>query len=213
METTLSTGTKIFIAGLVVVASVFGFWEYFTRMQGSLAAVHVSEKSEPEWVAPYTPLANPSAAKYVAPPDRHIDLQLYDKAVLYLMDVQEADGHFDSARAGAAPEFCNLNGDMACTALAAGVLMGASSGKSQKKDAVKCAKRAVKWMDSKLQPDGFIVDVQAPGEPVIAQLFATDTFRFATSYSTRDDRRELTNKLASAALLKMKAKSGGEGVG
>lgn len=207
----MNTGTKILIAALVVVASVFGFWEYFTRSQGSRPRAQAGEKAEPEWVGPYTPLANPSAAKYKPPQDREPDMQLYDKAVLYLMDVQEPDGHFDSARAGAAPEFCNLNGDIANTALAAWVLMGASTGLSQNPEAVRRAKLAVKWMESKLRPDGFIADINAPGEPVVAQLFAADTFRVATSYSTRDKRRELTNKLASAALLKMRAKNGGYG--
>ena len=154
--------------------------------------------------------ANASAAGYIAPKDRSMDMQLFDKALLYLLDVQEPDGHFDSAKTGAAPEFQNLNNDIVITAIAAWVLMGSSSGVNQNTDALAGARKARRWMESKIKPDGIIAD--GPGESALAQFFASDLFRLAASYSTRDSLRQTTNRLNSAALLKMKAKNGGYGL-
>ncbi|HLX59846.1 MAG TPA: hypothetical protein VKX17_01070 [Planctomycetota bacterium] len=234
----MTTGVKLFIAVLAVAASTFGFWKYFNGLNANPAESRIetprdapsrpAESTKPVETAKTTLPAQtaessvprpahsgadltPSAAKYIAPPERSLDMQMFDKAVLYLIDIQEPDGHFDSAKAGAAPEFCNLNGDIANTALAAWVLMGSSSGRDQNPPALAGARKAVQWLESKIKPDGFIVDPAGPGEPVISQLFATDMFRLAAAYSTRDKLRQTTNLLASAALMKMRAKNGGFG--
>ena len=226
----MSTPFKLVFAAVVVLASVGASWYVFNSPHEPAVApplpipmpepkptvapkntISVSTDSSPSVSADGSIPANASALRYRAPKDRGDDMQMFDKAVLYLMDVQDPDGHIDSARTGAAPEFQNLNNDIALTSIAAWVMMGSSSAQNQNPEAVARARKAVRWLESKTQPDGTIGDVNGPGEAVLAQLFACDAFRMAVSYSTRESLRAETSRLNSVALRKMSAANGGYG--
>jgi len=152
-----------------------------------------------------------AVADYVAPKDRSLELQAFDKAVLYLSALQEEDGHWDAKKAGASSEFCNQNGDVALTALATYVQLCTTQGKQQNRDAMQRAKRGLDWLRKYLKPDGCIVDESKPGEPVVAQLLATMAFLQSSSMSTRNILREAATATARYAILKMQAAPGGYG--
>ncbi len=231
MVISVTTSIKLFAAAALVAVGIGGFWFYFNHAADGTESVpgirHADTAKAPDAasapIARSSPLPvlapdgsivqNASAAKYQAPNERSLDMQIFDKAVLYLMDVQEPDGHFDSAKTGAAPEFCNLNGDIALTALAAWAMMASSLGQSQNPVAIARARSAIRWMETKINPDATIGDVKGPGEPAIAQLLASHAFCMAIDYSTRESLRQNANRLNSYALLKMKAKNGGYGPG
>src|SRR5688572_24698890 len=59
----------------------------------------------------------PSAARYVPPAGLNVEMQAFEKAVLFLLDRQEPDGHWSAQKNGSAPEFQNENGDIALTSL------------------------------------------------------------------------------------------------
>jgi len=237
----VNTSSKLLCAAVVVVASVGASWFVFSQSElpppsTPVPVVQTSEKPVEVKPAEFIPAPKPvatnsvpnavpklavnpdgsipsgaSALKYKVPQDRSLDMQLFDKAILYLMDVQEDDGHFDSKKTGAAPEFQTLNNDIILTSISAWVLLGSSSGVNQNVEAVARARKAVKWLESKTKPDGTIGDVNGPGESAMAQMFASDTFRLAVTYSMRDSLRQATSRMNSVALRRMSAKNGGFG--
>ena len=225
----MNTSTKLLIAFIVVVACIGGSWLAFsqppsvppqvpeTEIASTSTDVRVNHSPEIPNAATHMVAAdgsisaNASALKYQMPKERSLDMQLFDKALLYLMDVQDADGHFDSKKTGAAPEFQTLSNDIILTSVGAWVLMGSSVGVNQNPEAVARARKAIQWLESKLKPDGTIGDGDGPGETAAAQFFASDAFRLAVSYSTRESLRVETGHLNSVALRRMMAKNGGYG--
>src|ERR1043165_9711117 len=117
------------------------------------------------------PLPKPlPPSQYVAPKDRSAEMQAFDKAVLYLSAQQEDDGHWDAKKSGASGDFAGVNGDIASTALATYALLCSAQGKNQSRDAMMRAKRGLEWLRAKLQPDGRVAELDAPGEPVLTQM-------------------------------------------
>ncbi len=227
----MTTPTKLFLAAIVVVVCVGASWFAFSQPPAPptvepvglpIAPVHVPTQTVvaplPEKTAIGKTTAKdgsiPSDATaliYKAPTDRSLDMQLFDKAVLYMMDVQEADGHIDSNRTGAAQEFRNRNNDIILTSVGAWIMMGSSSAANPNPEAVGRARKAIRWLEAQTQSDGTVGDVDGPGESALAQLLAADAFRLAVSYSTRDSLRQETSRLNSVALRKMGSKNGGFG--
>ncbi len=156
-------------------------------------------------------ITNPSAVKYVPPKDRFDELQLCDKAVLFLLDSQESDGHWSSARTGAAKAFQNLNGDIGLTAIAAYVLMTSSTKDSPNPRAVAAGGKAVRWIESKMNADGTVGELNGPGEQVFSQFLAGAAFMQAAGMSTRESLRKEGQKVIAVSLMKMRAKNGGYG--
>lgn len=111
---------------------------------------------------------------YKPAPDRAPEMQTFDKAVLFLIDTQEPDGHWDSKKWGAEESFSGSNGDVALTALASYVFMlsGGQSG-SEKLTVMSRARRGVEWLLARLNKDGRIEDELGKGEPAPAQLLTT----------------------------------------
>src|SRR4051812_33542536 len=95
-------------------------------------------------VAADAPLPKPiPVSEYVPPKERSLELQAFDKAVLYLSAQQEDDGHWDAKKAGASADFAGINGDIASTALATYALLCSAQGKQQNRDAMMRAKRGL----------------------------------------------------------------------
>lgn len=156
-------------------------------------------------------LPNPSAAKYAPSKDRPDELQLCDKALLFIMDAQEEDGHWSSSRTGAGSAYSNLNSDIGLTALAAYVLMMSSTKENPNQKGVAAGARGVKWIQSKLNADGTVGQLNAPGEQTLSQLLSGLMFMQAAGMSTREGLRRDGQRLISVALLRMKAQKAGYG--
>lgn len=200
-----------------LAAGALGSYFYFPTGGGAalktpdaVANVRREKNASLDPVGEFT-LAHPLAANYVPAKDRSSDMQMFDKAALFLMDAQDADGHWDSARTLAAPEFRNVNGDIALTGIAAYVLMCTNTPTTPNPEAVARGGKAVRWLESKLNADGTVGQPNGPGEQTIAQLMAGAAFMQAASMSTREGLRQTAGRLMSVALLRMKAKNGGYG--
>lgn len=156
-------------------------------------------------------LPHPSAVKYVAPKDRADELRHLDRAVLFLTDSQEDDGHWSSSRTGASGAYRNLNGDIGLTAIASYVLMSSSTKESPNQKAVAAGGKAIKWLQSKLNADGTLGELNGPGEQALSQLLGGAAFMQAAGMSTREMLRRDGQKIISVALLRMMAQNGGYG--
>ena len=158
------------------------------------------------------PLPRPlSVDQYVPPTGRNVELQAFDKAVLYLSAQQEDDGHWSAKKAGASADFSGLNGDISSTALATYALLCSAQGKQQNRDAMTRARRGLEWLRVQVQADGRIADEAAPGEPVVAQLLTAMAFLQSASMSTRNVLRETATATTRYGILKMRATCGGYG--
>ena len=159
---------------------------------------------------PPLPVA-PPASEYQPPANRSLEMQCFDKALLWLCSAQEHDGHWSAAKSGASPEYSGINGDITITALASQALVCSSQGKVQNPIALAHARRGLDWLLNHVQPDGRIADETAPGDPVFAQLFAASVFLQTSSMSTRPRLREAATSTIVYALKNLSGPSGGFG--
>ena len=185
-----------FVAGVVLV-SVFA----------------PAAQDEPEAALP-PPNASQSqklsgAQKYVAPADRPREMQAFDKVLIYLCEQQQPEGHWSARASGAAPEFCNINGDITLTALCCYALLASSARKEQNRDAVTHARKGIDWLMARQQESGLIADESAEGEPVVAQIFAALALLQSASMSTRENVRKAATAATKYAIVKMPAACGG----
>jgi hypothetical protein len=123
---------------------------------------------------------------YIPPENRSEALQAFDKALLFIVNQQEADGHWSASRTGAEKEFCNPNTDLTLTALSTYTLLNALIGKQPNPALIESSRRGLRWLREKLRADGGIADLHGPGEPVVAQLFCSLVFIQAASMSPLD---------------------------
>ena len=198
---------SIWIVSLTAGALV----SYFVFPSGGRTLLKPLEKNTAQLPAGEFTIEHPLAAKYIPAIDRSSDMQMFDKAALFLMDAQDADGHWDSARTLASPEFQNVNGDIALTGIAAYVLMCTNTPATPNPEAVARGGKAMRWLESKLNADGSVGQSNGPGEQTVAQLMAGAAFMQAASMSTREELRQTAGKLMNVALLHMQAQNGGYG--
>jgi hypothetical protein len=157
-----------------------------------------------------TTTTNPVAG-YKPPEGRTPELQVFDKAVLFLGAQQEADGHWSVAKSGGAPGFANLNGDITLTAICTAAMLDACSFKQTNPEALGRARKGLDWLTQHVRENGAIGDEAGPGEPVAAQIFSALTFLQAGDLSSRASVRENAAKLCRYAITAMTAEPGGFG--
>lgn len=153
----------------------------------------------------------PSAARYVPPQGLNVEMQAFEKAVLFLIDRQEADGHWSAKKNSGSPEYQNENGDIALTSLATYTLLLTARGKNVNREAVARAKKGMEWLNAKLQPDGRVAAIDQPGEPVVAQLLAGMAFLQSATMSTRPELKQSGTRVVRYAVLEMASPEGGWG--
>jgi len=166
------------------------------------------EKSTPPDAAPAIPAL---VAAYKPPDGRSPEMQVFDKAILFLSAMQESDGHWSAAKSCAAPEFANVNGDIALTALITAAQLDACSFNKSHPEALAHAKKGLDWLNARVRADGGIADEAASGEPVAAQLYAALTLLQAGDLSSRSTVRDNATKLVRYAVTTMQAEPGGFG--
>jgi len=165
----------------------------------------------PSAPAKVTPEKEPSAARYIPPQGLNVEMQAFEKAVLFLGDLQEADGHWSSKKHSQAPEFQNENGDIALTSLATYTLLLTARGKNVNRDAVARAKKGMEWLNARLQPDGRVALIDQPGEPVVAQLLAGMAFLQSATMSTRPELKQSGTRVVRYGIMEMASPEGGWG--
>lgn len=168
--------------------------------------------SDPKVVAPVPKSEIPAlVAAYKPAEDRSAEMQVFDKAILFLSAMQESDGHWSAARSGASPEFANVNGDITLTALITAALLDACSFSKSNPEALARAKKGIEWLNTRVRADGAIADEAATGEPVAAQLYAALTLLQAGDLSSRSTVRDNATKLCRYAVASLQAEPGGFG--
>ena len=150
-------------------------------------------------------------ADYNAPPGRSPEMQVFDKAVLYLGAQQETDGHWSVAKSGGAAGFVNLSGDITLTAVCTAALLDACSFKQTNPEALRHARLGLDWLTQHVSENGAIGDEHGPGEPMAAQIFSALTFLQAGDLSSRTSVRDNAAKLCRYAIGSMTAEPGGYG--
>jgi hypothetical protein len=136
---------------------------------------------------------------------------MFHRAVDYLAAQQESDGHWSAKKGGASEEFSGINGDITVTALCVSTMLDTNQGRNQNREGVQRAKHGLDWLSAHVDQDGKICDETAPGDPTMAQIFASFTFIEALDLSNKPALREICEKMCRYMIQKMGAKAGGYG--
>jgi len=195
---------------LFIVAFVLGcgMMQFFLGRQNTNAPRNNTQALDPKNT---DQKSGPSAARYVPPAGLNVEMQAFEKAVLFLLDRQEPDGHWSAKKNGSAPEFQNENGDIALTSLATYTLLLTARGKNVNRYAVARAKKGMEWLNAKLQPDGRVAAVDQPGGPVVAQLMAGMAFLQSATMSTRTELKQSGTRVVRYGIMEMASPEGGWG--